>query len=437
MPTQLTSAERAGRRRVAVIGAGIVGICCARELIDRGFDVEVFDASDPGSGCSFGNAGVLSAWSCVPLSMPGEWKLAPKWLMDPWGPLSIDFRYLPRVTPWLLGFLRAGRRERIRAISDAMFALNNPCVDLYRRLLKGTGHESLVRDSVYVHLYRDPRDANANAPGYRLRRAQGASVRRLDAGDLRELEPSVSADYRAALIIENQGRTVNPARLCRVLAESVSSRGGRLTRAEVRALTPSPDGGVRIDADGASYSADHAVVAAGAWSRRLVAPLGARLPLESGRGYHLMFPPDGVTLNNSVVDNDLHVAASAMETGIRVSGMMEFAGLEARAAARRYRRLAALAKRMIPKLNGAPSERWMGHRPVFPDTLPVIGPLPGHPRVLLAFGHGQLGLTGAPMTARIVASLAAGEAPNLDLSPYAAERFARWPRTKLRPAGRV
>ncbi len=410
--------------RVAVIGAGIVGLCCARYLLDRGLEVEVLDPREPGTACSFGNAGVLAAWSCVPLSMPGEWILAPKWLLDPMGPLSIRWRYLPVVTPWLLKFVRAGRSDRIAALSDAMFVLNNPCVEHYRELLRGTGHEDLIRDSAYVHLYRDPKNADAEAPSYLLRRNHGASVRVLDAAELREIEPAVSSEYRAGLLIENQGRTTNPERLCRVIAEDVRHRGGHFARANVRTLRPRDGDGVVLEVEGESRVFDKVVVAAGAWSKSLLEPLGSRIPLESGRGYHVIFANSGIALNNSVTDNDLHFAVSSMESGLRISGMMEFAGVDVAETPHRYRILTKLAKRMFPDLNGDPDERWMGHRPVIPDTLPVIGALADHPSILLAFGHGQLGLTGAPMTGRIIAALAAGERSNIDLAPYRPERFA-------------
>lgn len=424
MTASSTDGGESSAHRVAVIGAGIVGLCSAHYLLDRGFEVEIFDPLDPGTACSFGNAGVLSAWSCVPLSMPGEWRLAPKWLLDPMGPLSIRWQYLPAVTLWLLKFLRAGDSKRIAALSDAMFVLNNPCVEHYREMLRGTGREDLIRDSAYLHLYRDPKDADADAPAYLLRRNHGASVRVLDAGEIRDIEPAVSADYRAGLLIDNQGRTTNPARLCRVIAENVRRRGGHFLRAKVRALRPRNGDSIELEADAGSRVFDKVVVAAGAWSKSLLDPLGIRIPLESGRGYHVMFANPGFALNNSVTDNDLHFAVSTMETGLRVSGMMEFAGLDAAETPRRYRILTKLAKRMFPDLNENPDERWMGHRPVIPDTLPVIGALSDHPSLLLAFGHGQLGLTGAPMTGRIIAALAAGERPNIDLAPYRAERFA-------------
>lgn len=420
MTASLTEATNNG---TAVIGAGIVGLCCARYLLDRGFKVEVIDPREPGTACSYGNAGVLAAWSCAPLSLPGEWRRAPKRLLEPSGPLSIHWRHVPAVTPWLIRFLRAGSRKRIDALSDAMFRINNPCVDLYRELLRDIGNDELIRASCYVYAHRKPEDASLDTLAYRLRRAHGARLRTIDMGELHALEPSLSPEFHAAVLLENQGRTVNPARLCKVIADHLGRRGAGFTRSSVHAVTPGEDGRVTLQLEGNTRIFDRVVLAAGAWSARLIEPLGVSVPLQSGRGYHVMFPDSRVTLNNSVVDEDFHVAASSMETGIRVSGVLEFAGLETPAFERRYRMLARLARRMFPDLHDDPGECWMGHRPMTPDSLPVIGALPDHPSILLAFGHGQLGLTGAPMTARIIAALASGERLNVDVAPYRVERF--------------
>ena len=410
-------------RHIAVIGAGIVGLCAARELLARGFNVSVIDPQPPGSACSYGNAGVLAVWSCAPLSLPGEWKLAPGWLLSRKGPLSIHWRYLPALTPWLVRFVRAGRADKIAGLAGAMHALNNDSVDRYRALLHGTGHEELIADSRYVYAFRNARHADMDQPSFRLKRERGAPMRIIEAGELRDMEPALSPDYRAAIVIEKQGRTVNPARLCEVIAGEIRIAGGHFVRQRVRALRPDGGNGCDIQLDGEVLRANRVVVAAGAWSHRLLEPLGVRVPLEAGRGYHLMYNSDSVHLNNSVTDPELHIAASSMDGGIRISGMMEFAGLEAPPFKRHFRTLNDLARQFIPDLRAQPLSEWMGHRPATPDTLPVIGALPNHPSVLLAFGHGQLGLTGAPMTGRIIAAMAADEPLTINLEPYRVGRF--------------
>ncbi len=151
-----SSAPAAGGSRVIVIGAGIVGTCCALELRKKGLEVTLVDPAPPGQSCSFGNAGVLASWACVPASLPGTMAKVPRWLFDPEGPLSIRPAYLPRLAPWLLRFLRAGRAARIPAVADALLAINGPTVALYKELAKEAGAPELVRECAHLQVSRDP-----------------------------------------------------------------------------------------------------------------------------------------------------------------------------------------------------------------------------------------------------------------------------------------
>ena len=141
---------------VAVIGAGIIGVCIALELVERGLNATIFDPAAVCSKTSYGNAGVISPWTCVPQALPGLWKHLPGWLIRPNGPVSIRPGYLPRFLPWALQFLVAGKADRVDRIGNAMFALSKGSVDAYKQRLTGTGKVHLVRDSLYVHVYRDP-----------------------------------------------------------------------------------------------------------------------------------------------------------------------------------------------------------------------------------------------------------------------------------------
>ncbi len=406
-----------------VLGAGIVGVCCARYLQQRGQSVVLVDRVPIGAGCSFGNAGVLSSWSCEPLAKPGLWKDMPGWLADPLGPVSLKLDYLPWLAPWLLRFARAARPRRIAEISEAMFTLNQPTVELFRQLLAGSGHESLVADSSYLFVTRRPESLDEHGPGWTMRRAVGAPITVLGAGELHEMEPDLSPEYVKGIAIGAQGRATNPGRLVRVIGERVLDGGGRFRRADVRALTLREGGGAVLHTDGGTIDATRLVLAAGAFSARLLKPLGVNIPLQVERGYHMEFRDPGVTIHNSVHDADRTFVASAMEGGVRCAGTSEFNHLDAEPDMRRARNLKILGKALFPGLNVEQGSEWMGRRPTLPDTIPVIGPLPGHRNVILAFGHGHLGLTGAPMTGKLVAAMLTGEPLNTDPTPYRAERF--------------
>jgi D-amino-acid dehydrogenase len=306
-----------------------------------------------------------------------------------------------------------------------MFTLNHPTVDLYRQLLAGTAHESLIVDSSYVYVTRNPSTLDENDTAWRMLRERGAPVTVLDAAALHEIEPDLSNVFRKGIALGAQGRVTNPGRLVKVLGEMVLADGGQFRQCVVHGTRPRPGGGAIISTDAGDIDAPRLIIAAGAWSHHLAKPFGVDIPLQGERGYHMEFRNPGVTVNNSVHDRDRTFVASSMEGGVRCAGTSEFNALEAPPDWRRARLMKRLGKELFPKLNVDEGSEWMGHRPALPDTIPVIGAVADHPDVILAFGHSHLGLTGAPMTGRIAAAIATAEPVNEDIKPYGPLRFSR------------
>ncbi len=416
--------EARNSQPVTIVGAGIVGICCALSLLEKGFPVRLIDRDVPGSGASNGNAGVISPWSCVPQSMPDLWKNIPKLLFDRDGPVSIMPSHFPRFLPWLLRFGLAGRAMRVAAISDAMSVLTRQNVDMYRRHLAGTGQENLLRDSWYVFVSRNSKFDFPDGLGWRLRRKVGAPMLKIDRSELNDIEPALSKEYQSAILIKDQARAVSPGRISSVLAEKVKSLGGTIIRCAVHRISPDLQGKWLIQTDNGEEITQRLVVAAGAWSARLLAPLNIKIPLEAERGYHVAFPDPGVALNNSVADMDMHVVSSSMEEGLRTAGTAEFAELDAKPNYKRAKMLVHQTKNMIPDLNTDETDFWMGIRPSFPDSLPCIGEVKGYPGLIAAFGHSHYGLGMAPMTGWLAAEIVSGGKPDVDMVPYDIHRFS-------------
>ena len=408
--------------RVGVVGGGIVGICCALSLQEAGHDVTLIERDAPGQGTSFGNAGVISPWSIAPQAMPGIWKSIPGMVLRPYGPAAVAAREGPRLLPWLGHFLRQARPARVRHNADAMYHLCADSITLYRQHLAGTGHEDLIADSVYVHAFRNATDARIDTLGYQIRIEKGAEVERISRPDLRNLEPALSPDYTAAILIKGQARARDPGKIGAVLAQKFATMGGRVETAEVTAIAQD-ESGWTVSTPSADLAFDKVVVAAGAWSAELLAPLGIKVPLAAERGYHLSFPDTGLQINNSIMDVDAHVVASSMNKGLRVAGIAEFANADAPPNPRRIEAVRRSAIAMFPDLEGQPFAHWMGVRPSFPDSLPMLDEAPDHPGLILAFGHSHYGLMMAPKSGRVIADLVSGVRQNVDISPYATRRF--------------
>lgn len=417
------SAADSGTVDVTVLGAGIVGICSALALSEKGLRVRLVDRDAPGQATSFGNAGIVSPWSIVPQSMPGMWKKVPGWLLDQLGPVAVRPGYFPRLIPWGLRFLAQGRSDRVNAISQAMGHLNQDNVTLYRGLLSGTGHEDLLRDSYYVHAFRKPEAANLEALDYVMRREAGAPIERIGKADLHDLEPDLSPEFRAAILLKGQARVTSPGRLGTVLAEKFVRAGGHIVRETVKALFPGNTAGWTYVTETGPVWTEKLVLAMGVWSAELLKPLGVRIPLEAERGYHVSFAEPGVSLTHSVMDMDMKFVASSMEDGLRVAGTAEFAGLDAPINPKRAEGLAKLAQALLPGMDVSRATNWSGQRPSLPDSLPCIGEIKGLPGLIAAFGHSHYGLMMAPKTGRLVADIATGTAQNIDLSPYDPLRF--------------
>lgn len=408
---------------VTVLGAGIVGICTALSLAERGISARVIDRDAPGQATSFGNAGVVSPWSVIPQSVPGIWRKIPQLIFGQHRPLSVHPRVWPQMVPWGLRFLREARVDRVRAAADAMSILCGPSIDLYRRHLSGTGAETLIRDAIYVHAFRDASRARITGLDYALRQEKGAELEVIGADALRRLEPALSPDFKAAVLVKGQARVVSPGRVGTVLAEKARALGVVFVRDEVTSLQRA-DTGWRVACRAQSFESETVVLAMGIWSHEVMRALGVPVPLMAERGYHVSFANPGVEPTHSIFDVDAKVVASAMEDGLRLAGQAEFAPIDAPPDPRKQQLLTRIAQAAFPALRCDDARLWMGRRPSFPDSLPALGPVKGLDGLIANFGHAHHGLMMAPKSGELVADLVTMQPSNQSLSAFDPVRFS-------------
>jgi len=403
---------------VAVIGAGVVGMACAVALRRRGHDTVVFDRLPPGEACSYGNSGGMPRGHAMPMAVPGIIWRVPRYLSDPLGSLAIRPGYLPVLAPWLLHFLRASRTGAFRSILDHLSTLMHAGYPAWDRLLAEIGAGDLICEAGAMTLYRNGRAREQAMPMWRELKARGADFTLLDRNALNEAEPAVPAGYTHAVHEPDYRFARDPYALVCMLAEHFTALGGSMRREEICDIIPEK-GGVRLRGTKTQCMASQVVVAAGAWSGRLLAPLGHRVRLEAGRGYHVMLPQPGVWPTHAMFIPDRQISFTPMRNGLRVSGNVEFAGLGSAPNWRRPDRQIEKLRALYPQIGTEGHTKWAGDRPMMPDSLPV---LERRGRLVFAFGHGQYGLALAAITAELVAELVAGQTPALDLHPFRLDR---------------
>jgi len=443
--------------RVGVIGTGVVGLACAAWAQMRGHVVKLIDPGGPGEGCSAGNAGLFSLSSFVPLGLPGAWRSAPGWLADPRGPLAIRAAYLPRLLPWLWQLHRASALDQVEASADAMHSLLARTWDAWLPLAQWAGASQLIRRDGWAAAYRSQAALDGDALGWRLRRERGVRITTLRGGEIRDFDPTLSPSITHLLHLPDQGHCLDSLALSRALGERLQAGGAATVAASARGFGFQDGRVVEIQTDAGPVAVDAVVVATGAYSAKLSAALGVPVPLDTERGYHVHLATPGAIPRVPLLDAAGKWFVTPMQTGLRVAGAVEFAGLDAPPDWRRADALLDGLPGLIPQALGAPLgqsvgqsvgqsggqsvgqsvgrsaagvppegiTRWMGRRPSLPDSRPVIGRTPLFRNAILAFGHGHVGLTSAAMTGRLVAELLDGEPTAIDLRAFAPDRFGR------------
>ncbi len=409
-----------------MIGAGAVGVACAHYLLEEGFGVTLIDRGEVGRGCSYANAGLICPAHSEALPGPGIVAEGLRALLRRDGPFTIRPRAGPSLAPWLLRFWRHTPEPIYRRSTEALVALSRLSFELY---------EELVRAGVASFGYRrGPLLAASRSPEWRREaeavvgevRSLGFEGRVLEREELLELEPALAPDHRGGYLLEDQG-SGDSYRYVRSVAEHARSRGAEvLERTPVRRIL------VRRGRAAAALAgdppreiaADLVVLAAGAWSPALARDLGLRLPIQPATGYSTTIPAPEGGPRHPVIVGDSRVIVLPLEGRIRFAGTLELAGFRRGPDPVRQRavvRAGLSALREPPPVREA--EPWFGFRPLMPDDLPAIGWAPGVEGALVATGHGTLGFTQGPATGKLVAELAAGKPPSLDLSPFRPDRF--------------
>lgn len=410
--------------KVHVVGGGIIGTAIAFELQRRGRRVTLIDKGDPGRGASYGNMASIARTEFMPLSRPSVWKQIPGWLLDGDGPVRIQPTHFPRLLPWFLRFVEAGRRSRVRQLEDAGAALSRRIYDDLLPMLDAAGARDFLSSNGTISVYADDRELRADREHIELMDRYQLPYELLEGDAIREREPAIGTAIKHALLLPENQTIRDPFQLVVRLARRFQDLGGVVLQGEVVGFQQSANevSSLRLG-DGRCLAVGQVVLAAGVHTASLSRMLGERIPLESERGYHTQLMHPGIDLRHALIWPSRAFMISPTAGGIRIGGTVEMASIKAPPDFRRARVLVSSARSILPGLQSAGLSEWMGHRPALPDTIPIIGPSRKVGNLFYATGHGHLGLTYGATSARLIADLVNNATPPLDMSPYRVDRF--------------
>lgn len=411
------------RTDAIVLGAGIVGTSIALHLVKRGLSVALVDRAGPGEATSYGNAGIIEGHTVFPPAFPSDFRSLLRIALKRAPAANYHFGFLPQVAPWLLAFRAASRPERLVETARLMRPMFARAVAEHAALMAESGAERYLQRQGWLKLYRTGASFAETAAELDLARELGIAYRTLDVDAARALEPSLSPVFRHALHWLDAASVTNPLAVTKAYAARFDALGGVMLNGDARTLHRVGQRW-RIDTAEGAIDSDQAVVALGPWAPDVLAPLGVRLPLGIKRGYHRHFRPAGnAVLSRPVLDVEGGYCLGPMEQGIRLTTGAEFAARDAAPTPEQFGRVMPLASGLFPLGEPVEAEPWLGARPCFADSRPVIGPAPGQAGLWLAYGHAHWGLTLGPATGRLLAEMIGGETPFCDPAPYSATRF--------------
>jgi D-amino-acid dehydrogenase len=408
---------------VVVLGAGIVGVSAAIAAQQRDLSVMLVDRREPGSETSYGNAGILSSGSILPLNKPSLWSALPAYLTNRHAALRWDPMWTIRNIDWVARFLANATESRVRPRATALHGLIGASLKLHREWIVKADAAQRIRETGWLKVWRSEAIEAAKQEQAFLAE-YGIASELLDRQAISALEPNIVPVYKVGLLHTQTASVDSPGEVVKAYARMFAGSGGTIRQSDIRAIEPDGEGWRVVLADG-EISARHVVVALGPWSGDLLRPLGYRAPLAFERGYHREFKPNPArSLQRPIHDAEGSFLMTPMEEGIRVTTGVE---LTARDAPSSFAQLDAVVPvaRSVVEFGEAVGEPWRGSRPTLPDSLPMIGPAPRHRGLWLAFGNQHIGFTTGPATGAAIAAMIGGAAPAFDVVPFSPSRYLR------------
>ena len=407
--------------RVAVVGAGFVGLSAAYWLMRDGHQVSLYEPRGAAGGASFGNAGTFANYACIPVNNPSVFRDLPRYLFSSQSPLRVRWSHLHALAPWLARFIWASTPARYSATASALSHLLACAQSGYDAMLAQADLQRFVRPQECLYLYSSAAAFEGARETLALRRRLGVEADILDAQAIAQLEPQLSPIFHRGALFKGSWHLSDPSAFLHALLAYLQTQGLVVHPVAVTGVQ-ADDRQVRVRGLDHDSAYDYLALCAGVHSKDLAAQCGDDVPLQAERGYHLMFPGSSPLISRPVGWAERGFYMTPMAQGLRVAGTVELAGLGQEMHPGLLDLLQFASRRALPAL-GTPQAPWLGFRPTLPDGLPVLGRSRKSARVVYAFGHQHIGLTLGGLSGSLVADIV-GERPTaLNLDAFAAQRF--------------
>jgi D-amino-acid dehydrogenase len=408
-----------------VVGSGIAGVCAALFIQKTGARVAIVDPGAPGTGASFGNAGIVVNTKTRPVFAGLTARSLFSMLRDPASPLNVRWSQFLGLSPWFMRMLSNANPADVQRITAALSVLCRSGEQTYAALWQEAGMTDLVRarGSLALNLSEAERDRDWDGP-LAVYRAAGVPMEKVDGARMRELAP-VGPRYAAGVYSPDFQHTTSPEAFVARLFESFLVQGGTQIRAQVEGVATEGGKATGLQTSQGLVPGGSVVLAAGTGTAQLAAAMGEKVPHQAVGGYHVMLGTPGVTLETPLLPLDFRFAITPMRDGIRLAGTYEFGGAATAPIRSKIDDMLRHITAVLPGVNATPTSTWRGFRSYLPDALPVISDSRKTRGLYYMFGFSSSGMINGAAAGRALAQLWHGDTPDIDMAPYAIDRFQR------------
>ena len=410
-----------GCSSVGIVCAGIQGVCIGLQLLKKNISTTIFDSKDPGSMASYGNAGHFSPYAVLQLNRPDILYDVPKMLFSSYGPLALKWNYIPKMLPWILGYLKNCNKKSMIHTAKNMHQILNLSMDAYDEVFQEIDATNLLEKKGIIYIWTN-QNLKSRELEIKVRNDLGVKQKILSTKEILDLEPNLKPVFTGGAYYDYAYHARDPYGIVKKIFELFIQRGGKFINENVESVKQSTNNEILIKTEKKEYKFEKSVIACGAFSKKLTDQLGEKIPLDTERGYHVHFKGMDKLISRPIIFLDRGFGMTPMNQGLRAVGTVEFGGLNNPLSKKRIDYIVRCAKELLPQLKEHQDD-WLGFRPSLPDFLPVIGPSKNNKNIIYAFGHHHLGWTLGAITGKIVAGILANEKTNLDLSAYSSSRF--------------
>ena len=410
-----------GCSSVGIVGAGIQGVCIGLQLLKKNIPTTIFDSKDPGSMASYGNAGHFSPYAVLQLNRPDILYDIPKMLLSSYGPLALKWNYVPKMLPWIFGYLKNCNKKSMLHTAKYMHQILNLSLDAYDEIFEEIDITDLVEKKGIIYVWTN-QNLKSRELEIKVRKDLGVKQKLLTTKEILDLEPNLKPVFAGGAYYDYAYHAKHPQGIVKKIFELFIKKGGKFVQENVELVKQTNPNETLIKTEKNEFKFEKSVIACGAFSKKFTDQLGEKIPLDTERGYHVHFKGMEKLISRPVIFLDRGFGLTPMNQGLRAVGTVELGGLKNPISKKRIDYIVRCAKELLPQLKDHQDE-WLGFRPTLPDFLPVMGPSKNNKNIVYAFGHQHLGWTLGAITGKVISGVLTNEKTNLDLSAYSSSRF--------------